>query len=239
MNTFMKFVPVLTFISAFCFAQMAFAQNPVQATHVDEKFANTTVVYKSTAASDKEVLESIENDFGIGDVIRVTVAPPQTAKVDGDPASAPVHADDLKGEETWLPKKSATADHQNLSSSADPAFAARMAARQTENTVVTPIYAAPAASKQLKITTNYVAPAKPAAQTSAAVAKSPEKQMVVESPVKVETPVAQKAEAPVHSKATGEAKTHKSVKKSGNKSFHKMKLKNRKPGKQRYSCPKF
>ena len=91
------------------------AQKPVESTHVDEKFAYTTVVYKNTAASDKDVLASLENDFGIGDVVRVTLAPPPSASapLSAVSASEPVYADKSKGEDVWLDPKGQSIDNLN------------------------------------------------------------------------------------------------------------------------------
>lgn len=43
----------------------------------DSRFANTTEIYKSEKASDTDVLNEIEANYGLGDVVRITVAPPK------------------------------------------------------------------------------------------------------------------------------------------------------------------
>ena len=50
----------------------------VRGTKTDKVFANTTEIYKSKAASDAQVLAELESDFGIGDVVRISDAPPAT-----------------------------------------------------------------------------------------------------------------------------------------------------------------
>lgn len=65
----------------------------IESTHTDVKYGYTTVVYKDTTASDVDVLNALNNSIGMGDVVRVTVAPPKPA--------TPV-ADKSKGEDTWL-----------------------------------------------------------------------------------------------------------------------------------------
>lgn len=74
---------------------LAFGLNAqVKSTQTDEKYANTTVVYKDKASADQDVLNALGNEYGMGDVIRVTVAPPK-------PAAAPL-IDKSKGEDVWL-----------------------------------------------------------------------------------------------------------------------------------------
>ncbi len=43
----------------------------------DRRFANTTEIYKAEKASDTDVLTEIEANYGLGDVVRITVAPPK------------------------------------------------------------------------------------------------------------------------------------------------------------------
>ncbi len=55
------------------------AQNTsVKGTKTDKVFANTTEIYKSKTASDAQVLAELESDYGIGDVVRISDAPPAT-----------------------------------------------------------------------------------------------------------------------------------------------------------------
>lgn len=57
------------------------AQSPIKGAATDEKFANTTVVYKDSNATDLDVLSQMDNSIGMGDVVRITVAPPKPAPV--------------------------------------------------------------------------------------------------------------------------------------------------------------
>jgi hypothetical protein len=47
----------------------------------DKQYANTTEIYKSDKASDSQVLAEIDGNFGIGDVVRIAIAPPKTTPV--------------------------------------------------------------------------------------------------------------------------------------------------------------
>ena len=53
----------------------------VRGTKTDKVFANTTEIYKSKAASDAQVLAELESEFGIGDVVRISDAPPASTTV--------------------------------------------------------------------------------------------------------------------------------------------------------------
>ncbi|MFN0033545.1 MAG: hypothetical protein ACKVUS_00675 [Saprospiraceae bacterium] len=218
------------------------AQSPVESTHVDEKYAYTTVVYKTTAATDKDVLSALENDFSIGDVVRVTLAPPPAppappAPISAIAASEPVYADKNKGEDNWLPAATKPAPPTLTVSAVAPVVAAPKTAVKNMEASPKPI---PVGAKAVTL--------KPTV-----VAKTVATQLPTEAPKLAPVPVQnQKTEivsAPVASKSTSvkaksstsgkSVKAHKSVKKSGKKSGHKMKLKNRKHGKQGYGCPKF
>lgn len=59
----------------------AFAQKNIQSTATDEKFANTTIVYKKGDANDAEILSQLNNSYGMSDVVRIAVAPPKPAVV--------------------------------------------------------------------------------------------------------------------------------------------------------------
>lgn len=53
----------------------------VKGTKTDKVFANTTEIYKSKTASDAQVLAELESDYGIGDVVRISDAPPASTTV--------------------------------------------------------------------------------------------------------------------------------------------------------------
>lgn len=59
------------------FAGALAAQKP--GSHTDEKFANTTVVYRDTVSTDMEMLKRLDGDFSMGDVVRFDEAPPRPA----------------------------------------------------------------------------------------------------------------------------------------------------------------
>jgi hypothetical protein len=64
------------------FYSLSFAQSneggAVKGTRTDKNFANTTAIYKSEKASDEQVLTEIEGDYGLGDMVRISNAPPAT-----------------------------------------------------------------------------------------------------------------------------------------------------------------
>jgi outer membrane protein OmpA-like peptidoglycan-associated protein len=54
------------------------AQNEIQYTQTDEKHGNTTVVYtKSANYNDMSILSQLDDSYGVGDVVRIAVAPPK------------------------------------------------------------------------------------------------------------------------------------------------------------------
>lgn len=141
------------------FALAISASAQVKSTHTDQKYANTTVVYKDTAASDHEVLNMLGDEYGLSDVVRVTVAPPK-------PAPAPA-IDKNRGEDVWLsnPRKP---EVKNLTASSSgnitPANQLQTTADKPVAPVATPVNAAPkatlpAAPKQVEMPA--VAPAPP------------------------------------------------------------------------------
>lgn len=218
MNTLLKFnkhrmaLPAMMLVATFA----ASAQNPVESTHIDEKYAYTTVVYKNKAANDHEVLTALESEFSIGDVVRVTLAPPPAAPVTPIAASEPVYADKNKGEDTWLPESTATA----------PAMAAAKSEMPSVQKLSTESLASKAAYLPV-LRQSAPTPAAPALKNA-----ETEKEAVL---VTAEYP-AVKEKTTVKATKSGKGK---SVKKSGKKSGQKLKLKNRKRGKQGYACPRF
>jgi hypothetical protein len=194
------------------------AQNPVESTHIDEKYAYTTVVYKNKAANDQDVLSALESEFSIGDVVRVTLAPPPLATPAATPiaASEPVYADKNRGEDTWLPETAATR----------PELTAAVSGTLPAQKLNTERLASKAAG--LPLTPQNLAVAAPPALKNTAA----------ETNVAMETsaPAAAKEKTAVKATKSGKGKA---VKKSGKKSGYKPKLKTRKRGKQGYACPRF
>ncbi|MBU6341113.1 MAG: hypothetical protein KGS48_06425 [Bacteroidetes bacterium] len=53
------------------------AQNLIKGSNTDRKFANTTIVYRDSTVSDAAILNQLNNsNLGVGDVVRITTAPP-------------------------------------------------------------------------------------------------------------------------------------------------------------------
>jgi hypothetical protein len=77
----------LSILLASGFSTMA-QKTVVTDTKTDQTFANTTQVFKSEKATDSQVLAEIEGNFGIGDVVRIAVAPPPTKTVPPPPLAA-------------------------------------------------------------------------------------------------------------------------------------------------------
>ena len=77
MNTFQNFKN--TFALSLLFTATALtAQNEIQSTATDFKYGNTTVVYaKDSNYNDQAILSQLDNSYGIGDVVRITVATPE------------------------------------------------------------------------------------------------------------------------------------------------------------------
>lgn len=88
MNTILNFKN--TFALPLLFTATALtAQNEIHSTATDFKYGNTTVVYtKDTNYSDDAILSQLDGAYGVGDVVRITVAQPN------QPASDMLASDD-------------------------------------------------------------------------------------------------------------------------------------------------
>lgn len=77
MNTFQNFKT--TFALPLLFTATALtAQNEIQSTATDFKYGNTTVVYaKDSNYNDQAILSQLGDIYGVGDVVRITVATPE------------------------------------------------------------------------------------------------------------------------------------------------------------------
>jgi hypothetical protein len=65
------------FMCLFCSAVFAQSNSgAVKGTRTDKNFANTTEIHKTEKASDEQVLSEIEGEYGLGDVIHISNAPP-------------------------------------------------------------------------------------------------------------------------------------------------------------------
>lgn len=197
----------------------AFALNAqIQSTHTDTKYGYTTVVYKDTAASDADVLSALNNSIGMGDVVRVTVAPPKVAAIPT--------IDKSKGEDVWLKTRPSTINVTastvanvpvNNLNAKSPAIV-RIAAANPDDAN------APSAN---------IRPA--SVETKTALPALAEEQLQT-------TAKAEAAPAPMKTKSIAASKASKNSNKSLKKANRKTtpyKLKTRKKGKQRYGCPKF
>ncbi|MCC7245524.1 MAG: hypothetical protein IT269_07590 [Saprospiraceae bacterium] len=72
----------LIHISAYLMLCIAFfpwsvAQAQIKGSTTDAKFANTTVIYKDANTTDARILAQLEQNMGVGDVVRITTAPPR------------------------------------------------------------------------------------------------------------------------------------------------------------------
>ena len=87
-NIFYFKIVVLSIILVSSFSTAA-QKTLVTDTKTDQTYANTTQVFKSEKATDSQVLAEIDGNFGIGDVVRIAVAPPKPKTVPPPPAAAP------------------------------------------------------------------------------------------------------------------------------------------------------
>lgn len=221
MNSLLNFSKHFAIPAAIVFAAhfSATAQSPVESTHIDEKYAYTTVVYKNKAANDQEVLTMLESDFSIGDVVRVTLAPPPAPPSAPIAASEPVYADKSKGEDTWMPSIENTS--ATLTAAAD--MLPNTSKSIVVETVALPISAATISSKPTTTPTRNTA----------------QFQTIENAQVVQATPAVNKtANTMAKSSKTKAGKTAKADK-SSRKKFATPKFKPRKKGKQGYACPKF
>jgi hypothetical protein len=199
------------------------ANAQIHSTHTDEKYNYTTVVYKDKAATDKDVLTALDNSVGMGDVVRVTVAPPK-------PAATPA-VDKAKGEDIWLNHKPVTAS--GLTAATTPAKVAGLT-NLADKTIHTTTIAVPAKAAPVAAPAPSTVAVKPVKVAPAAPKAAPSP---VASPSTVEAaPAARKTSV---AKTTTTKSGKKVVKKSTRKSGNGYKKTSRKTGKQRYGCPRF
>lgn len=83
MNISLKFNLQALVATALLLANTALSAQNIKETVTDEKYANTTIVYKKGNANDAEILSQLNDSYGMSDVVRIAVAPPK-------PAVAPV-----------------------------------------------------------------------------------------------------------------------------------------------------
>jgi hypothetical protein len=68
--------PLWILLMGFCFTTFAQQKEVVKETLTNKNYANTTEVHKTATATDAEVLSKLEGNYGIGDEVRISVAPP-------------------------------------------------------------------------------------------------------------------------------------------------------------------
>lgn len=83
MNISLKFNLQALIATALLLASTTLSAQNIKETVTDEKYANTTIVYKKGNANDAEILSQLNDSYGMSDVVRIAVAPPK-------PAVAPV-----------------------------------------------------------------------------------------------------------------------------------------------------
>jgi hypothetical protein len=197
------------------------ADNDIQGLSTDANYNNTTVVYKREAANDLEVLAKMGGGFGLGDMVRVTTAPPKPA-----------------------PTEALNTAPKTVAAPAPAIKVAKPAAPKPQETVAKPIEApvqkavAPVAAPAAIMPVNMVnqVSAESAVTATAKAAEAPKQAAAPQL-----TPAPKKATTTTGSKSTAKKsvkKSHHSKHRGGFKLFNR-KFNPNKHGKQRYSCPKF
>ncbi len=97
MNISLKFNPQTLAATALLLAATQLSAQNIKETVTDEKYANTTIVYKKGNANDAEILGQLNGSYGMSDVVRIAVAPPKpaaipVAKIEKPTATATVHS---------------------------------------------------------------------------------------------------------------------------------------------------
>jgi type IV secretory pathway VirB10-like protein len=75
-NRFVQKAPIWMLLCGFSFTSSAQQTGVVKETLTNKNYANTTEVHKKATATDAEVLSQLEGNYGIGDEVRISVAPP-------------------------------------------------------------------------------------------------------------------------------------------------------------------
>ncbi len=97
MNISLKFNPQFIAAAALLLAGTTLSAQNIKETVTDEKYANTTIVYKKGNANDAEILGQLNGSYGMSDVVRIAVAPPKpaaipVAKIEKPTTAATVHS---------------------------------------------------------------------------------------------------------------------------------------------------
>lgn len=204
-------------------------ENKVAYTETDGKFGNTTIVYTKGVAKDADVLNEMNKSFGMGDVVRIAVAPPK-------PTTPPVAK--------LAPKSGIAAKSVNVSAP-EINKVSLIGAQKSEEAeeVPEPAYAAvtfPVNSDTQNLTAgtdfDFVA--------AGHVAPAPVQSLEAEKARlnTAENVVTEAAAAPKAAKTLSKSSSSKSKVSKGSKSAKKKSTpskRNKRKGKQRYGCFKF
>lgn len=259
MNISLKFNPQLIAAAALTLATATLSAQNIKETVTDEKYANTTIVYKKGNANDAEILSQLNGSYGMSDVVRIAVAPPKpaaipVAKIEKPSTAAAVPM--VKPNATSAPKvavaqPSATAATPPVATAAKAPAAAKNGAQI--NAIPMIEFTAPAAQNtntmtastdvMAEITAVHKTPAKPKVLTSNDFGQNFTGNTVTESQTSTRSTAAPKQ----LSKSSGStAKSGKKSSKSGgwfdSSSARKKSTpakKHKKRGGQKYGCFKF
>jgi hypothetical protein len=218
-----------------CYTLAAISQkSAVVGTATDSVFYNTTVVYKADATTDMEALLSLSNSIGMGEVVRITVAPPKPAPqvASAKPVTTPT-ATAAQATAQNMPRTEPKPRVASTTTTTAPAKPKPVAVPQQQTIQVPKVNKTVPRSADMQVTN---------AQKDSLVKKKAKSdvQPVAGSPVQIKAePIAKQT---VKYAPTGTGKVKKSVVKRKSKrqaNWFSPRYKNRKPGKQRYGCPKF
>jgi hypothetical protein len=73
----LKLLIIIPFLSVFNKIQAQEATQ-VKGKVTDKTYANTTEIHKTAQATDEQILKEVDKDYGIGDEVRIIIAPPKT-----------------------------------------------------------------------------------------------------------------------------------------------------------------
>lgn len=248
MNISLKSRSLLLSLSVMAAGATVLPAQSVKEIVTDEKYANTTIVYKhaNSTATDAEILNQLNSSYGMGDVVRIAVAPPKPA-----PIAVP------KIEKTGSP---ATIRSVQVSTASTPKAAvalpvattaptAQPAAKPQAVTMVeyTPTYRLSPASTLTASTdaTADLATRRPLRSTAPAAQQTPRNwvdEMAENSVTQVTQQKATVAPKQVRTHTAAAKSSTKSAKSGSSTSARKKSTptrKNRKHGSQKYGCFKF
>ena len=224
-------------------------------TRTDEKYSNTTIVYRNDKnASDAVILSQIEKEYGMGDVVRIAEAPPKPKVAPALAKTETIKPAAVKPSVARVPAKATTAKQENVALQATkPAPAASFQRKSAAAaTPVNQFVAADDPAVAMKIMTAAPAQASAAKEYSNASQKpettQPETFKTAAAPL-AKTAVVHKSTTKTTAAAGNSAPKTGAVKTTGKLYKHKKKSgfglnlnilpKGGKSGKQSYRCYKF